>query len=432
MLDDELQAVLDQRRQAHRYRERLTVEPFASASTSAQDASLQANSLEGTAPQTQIMADGKAYLGFCSNDYLGLASHPDIIASLQDCAAKVGVGSTASHLVCGHSPYHHKLERELAAHTGRERALLFSTCYMANLGVVAALAGRGDTVFEDRLNHASLIDAGLLSRAALKRFRHNDCGHLAELLPNASGRKLVVVDGVFSMDGDIAPLPEIAALCKEHDAILMVDDAHGFGVLGRHGGGCAEHFNLSPTDIPILVGALGKAFGTFGAFVAGSNALIETLIQFARPYIYTTAMPPALAAATSTSLALLKEESWRRDNLQQRIAQFRAGAKHLGLSTVDSNTPIQPVLLGDDTLVLEVAAQLKKNHILVGAIRPPTVPEGTARLRITFSAAHSEKNVEQLLQALDQAIPVSARTRLAASSIAPSIAVRTNTAATHD
>jgi 8-amino-7-oxononanoate synthase len=419
VLDDELQAVLDQRKQAHRYRERLTVEQLAYSS-------------DDTAPQTQIIADGRVYLGFCSNDYLGLASHPDIIASLQDCAAKVGVGSTASHLVCGHSTYHHKLELELASHTGRERALLFSTCYMANLGVVAALAGRGDTVFEDRLNHASLIDAGLLSRAALKRFRHNDCDHLAELLRSASGRKLVVVDGVFSMDGDIAPLPDIAVLCKEHDAILMVDDAHGFGVLGKHGGGCAEHFSLSPTEVPILVGALGKAFGTFGAFVAGSNALIETLIQFARPYIYTTAMPPALAAATSTSLKLLKEECWRRDNLQQRITQFRAGAKRLGLSTVDSNTPIQPVLLGGDALVLEVAAQLKKNHILVGAIRPPTVPEGTARLRITFSAAHSEKNVEQLLQALDQAIPASARIKSRVPSAAPSIAARTHTAATHD
>ena len=234
------------------------------------------------------------------------------------------------------------------------------------------------------------------------------------------------------MDGDIAPLPDIAVLCKEHDAILMVDDAHGFGVLGKHGGGCAEHFSLSPTEVPILVGALGKAFGTFGAFVAGSNALIETLIQFARPYIYTTAMPPALAAATSTSLKLLKEECWRRDNLQQRITQFRAGAKRLGLSTADSNTPIQPVLLGDDALVLEVAAQLKKNHILVGAIRPPTVPEGTARLRITFSAAHSEKNVEQLLQALDQAIPASARIKSRVPSAAPSIAARTNNAATHD
>jgi 8-amino-7-oxononanoate synthase len=418
VLDDELQAVLDQRKHAHRYRQRLTVEPLLGDDVLSQSA----------AGQTQIMADGKVYLGFCSNDYLGLASHPDLIAALQDCAAKVGVGSTASHLVCGHSHYHHKLELELAAHTGRERVLLFSTCYMANLGVVAALAGRGDSVFEDRLNHASLIDAGLLSRAQLKRFRHNDCDHLDNLLVGGTGRKLVVVDGVFSMDGDIAPLPELALVCKAHDAILMVDDAHGFGVLGKRGGGCAEHFNLSPTQVPILVGALGKAFGTFGAFVAGSNALIETLIQFARPYIYTTAMPPAIAAATSTSLALLSKESWRRDNLQQRIAQFRAGAKRLGLSMVDSTTPIQPVLLGDDALVLKVAAQLKQNYILVGAIRPPTVPEGTSRLRITFSAAHSLQDVEQLLAALDEAIPLSARTR---SSSASMVDARCN-ATSHD
>jgi 8-amino-7-oxononanoate synthase len=199
-------------------------------------------------------------------------------------------------------------------------------------------------------------------------------------------------------------------------------------VLGKRGGGCAEHFNLSPTQVPILVGALGKAFGTFGAFVAGSNALIETLIQFARPYIYTTAMPPAIAAATSTSLALLSKESWRRDNLQQRIAQFRAGAKRLGLSMVDSTTPIQPVLLGDDALVLKVAAQLKQNYILVGAIRPPTVPEGTSRLRITFSAAHSLQDVEQLLAALDEAIPLSARTR---SSSASMVDARCN-ATSHD
>jgi 8-amino-7-oxononanoate synthase len=434
-LDDELQAILDQRKQAHRYRERLTVVPCSSDSFA-----LSQHKGQHEDQSTQITANGKTYLGFCSNDYLGLANHPNLIASLQDCAAKVGVGSTASHLVYGHSNYHHQLELELAQHTGRERALLFSTCYMANLGVVAALAGRGDSVFEDRLNHASLIDAGLLSRAHLKRFRHNDCDHLASLLAKASGRKLVVVDGVFSMDGDIAPLPELVELCQQQGAILMVDDAHGFGVLGKRGGGCAEHFNLSQSQLPILVGALGKAFGTFGAFVAGSNALIETLIQFARPYIYTTAMPPALAAATSASLKLLQQESWRRDNLQHRIAQFRAGAKQLGLSMVDSHTPIQPVLLGDDALVLEVAAKLKQSHILVGAIRPPTVPEGTSRLRITFSAAHTIKNVEQLLVALDEAIPLSARASHLAKSQSPSKVQPTdlptkdprNTAITHD
>ena len=280
---------------------------------------------------------------------------------------------------------------------------------MANLGVVAALTGRGDTVFEDRLNHASLIDAGLLSRAKFKRFHHNDCEHLEKQLATASGRKLVVVDGVFSMDGDLAPLPDLVAVCERYQAHLMIDDAHGFGVLGERGGGCAEHFSLSQQELPILVGTLGKAFGTFGAFVAGSHALIETLIQFARPYIYTTALPPAIAAASLTSLSLLKTETWRRDNLRERIQQFRHGALALGLPLMESATPIQPVLLGDDALVLAVAEKLKEQGILIGAIRPPTVPEGTARLRITFCADHSGEEVAQLLACLDRAIPINSR-----------------------
>ena len=383
-LDQELQGVLAQRQQQHRYRSRLTI---------------------ASAQQVHLQSQGRCYLSFCSNDYLGLANHPEVIAQLQRTAAEVGVGSGASHLVSGHNAYHHQLEEALADFTGRPRALLFSTGYMANLGVIAALVGRGDSLFQDRLNHASLIDAGLLSRAKGYRFHHGNTQQLQQQLQGACGRKLVAVDGVFSMDGDIAPLPELVKLCQQHQAHLMVDDAHGFGVLGPQGGGCAEHFQLSTAELPILIGTLGKAFGTFGAFVAGSHTLIETLIQLARPYIYTTALPPAVAAATLTSLKLLQQGQPRREHLQQRIAQFRQGAKQLGLPLMDSITPIQPLVLGQDTLVIKVAEQLKQDGILIGAIRPPTVPEGSARLRITLSAEHSPSEVNQLLETLKKAIP---------------------------
>jgi len=288
--------------------------------------------------------------------------------------------------------------------------LLFSTGYMANLGVITALLGRGDTVFEDRLNHASLIDAGVLSRAKFKRFAHSNVPQLQRSLQQAGdGRRLVVVDGVFSMDGDLAPLPELAASCQAHGAHLMIDDAHGFGIIGKHGGGCAEHFQLSTEELPIIVGTLGKAFGTFGAFVAGSDALIETLIQFSRSYIYTTALPPSVAAATRTSLQLLKTESWRRDRLDSLIAQFRLGARQLKLPLMDSFTPIQPLLLGDEKTALDVSQALRAHGILVGAIRPPTVPVGASRLRITLCANHNAEHVAQLLYALDRTVPDAVR-----------------------
>jgi 8-amino-7-oxononanoate synthase len=382
--DEELSLALAQRQAQQRYRQR-------SVSSSPQDA--------------HVIVNGESYLAFCSNDYLGLANHPDVIASLQQAASHSGVGSGASHLVQGHTQYHHQLEEALASFTGRERALLFSTGYMANMGVVSALVGRGDSVYEDRLNHASLIDAGLLSRAKVTRYRHNDLEQLEGLLAkDKSRRKLVLVDGVFSMDGDLAPLSELAELCTRYQAQLMVDDAHGFGVLGEHGGGCAEHFGLSANELPILMGTLGKSFGTFGAFVAGSEALIETLIQFARTYIYTTALPPAIAAATHTSLALLQHDSHRRAALKHIICYFREGAQALGLPLMTSLTPIQPILLGEDKRVMQVAEHLRIAGILVGAIRPPTVPEGTGRLRITFNANHSESDVDRLLQALSTTI----------------------------
>lgn len=354
-----------------------------------------------TAQTPQVTVNGKPYTAFCSNDYLGLANHPDVIASFQQAAKKFGVGSGASHLVNGHSSEHHALEEELAAFCGRARALLFSTGYMANMGAITALVGQHDAVFEDRLNHASLLDAGLLSGARFQRFRHNDLDNLAQRLEKSTAqRKLVVVDGVFSMDGDCAPLPQLAELAEQHNAWLMVDDAHGFGCLGENGGGSAEHFGLTQSQLPILMGTLGKAFGTFGAFIAGSETLIETLIQFARPYIYTTAMPPAVAAATRTSLRLLQSEDWRREHLQQLIARFRNGASRSGLQLMRSNSPIQPIILGSEARVLAFAEQLAARGFLVVAIRPPTVAVGSARLRVTLSAEHSLEQVDALLGAL--------------------------------
>lgn len=353
----------------------------------------------------EVSLGGRRYLNFSSNDYLGLANHPQVIKALVDGAQQWGVGSGAAHLITGHSVPHHALEEELADFTGRPRALLFSTGYMANLGTVSALLGRGDTVFEDRLNHASLIDAGILSRARLQRYHHADATDLlTRLQSHQRGNKLVVTDGVFSMDGDLAPLPRLAATCQHADAWLMVDDAHGLGTIGAEGRGCLEHFMLDATSVPILVGTLGKAFGTFGAFVAGSEALIESLIQQARSYIYTTALPPAVAEATRASLRLVKTENWRREKLQALVQRFRQGASELGLPLMPSFTPIQPLLVGDATQALRISRHLREQGFLISAIRPPTVPVGTARLRITFSAAHEEQHVDRLLTALETGI----------------------------
>jgi 8-amino-7-oxononanoate synthase len=381
-LDQQLAPALAERQQQARYRQRRLLQ----------------------SPQTPgVQLDGRDYLAFCSNDYLGLANHPQVVAAFRKAAEHYGVGSGASHLVNGHSAEHHALEEELAAFTGRDRALLFSTGYMANLGVISTLVGQGDGVFEDRLNHASLLDGGLLSGARFQRFLHNDLDNLRKRLQRTDvERKLVVVDGVFSMDGDMAPLPQLARLCAEENAWLMVDDAHGFGCFGETGGGSAQHFGLDQQQLPVLMGTLGKAFGTFGAFVAGSHTLVETLINFARPYIYTTALPPAVAAATRASLRLLQEESWRRQHLQELISRLRNGAAQLDLPLMDSLSPIQPLLLGDDARALAFSRKLEERGLLVTAIRPPTVPEGSARLRITLSASHSLEDVDLLLDALGQ------------------------------
>ena len=354
----------------------------------------------------QVRVDGRELLAFCSNDYLGLANHPEVIQAMRDGAAQWGVGGGASHLVIGHSTPHHQLEEALAEFTGRPRALLFSTGYMANLAAVTALVGQGDTVLEDRLNHASLLDAGLLSGARFSRYLHNDAASLASRLEKATGNTLVVSDGVFSMDGDLADLPALCAEARRKQAWLMVDDAPGFGPLGATGGGIVEHYGLGIEEVPVLIGTLGKGFGTAGAFVAGSEELIETLIQFARPYIYTTSQPPAVACATLKSLQLLQTERWRREHLNRLIARFRSGAAEIGLRLMDSPTPIQPILVGDSERALRLSALLRERGLLVGAIRPPTVPAGSARLRVTLSAAHSAAQLEQLLDALAECWPL--------------------------
>jgi 8-amino-7-oxononanoate synthase len=348
----------------------------------------------------EVVVDGQPLLAFCSNDYLGLANHPEVIAAWRAGAERWGVGGGASHLVIGHSTPHHQLEEALAELTGRPRALLFSTGYMANLGALTALVGQGDTVLQDRLNHASLLDGGLLSGARFSRYLHNDAASLQSRLDKAAGNTLVVTDGVFSMDGDLADLPALAAAAQARDAWLMVDDAHGLGTLGRNGGGIVEHFGLGIDQVPVLIGTLGKACGTAGAFVAGSEELIETLVQFARPYIYTTSQPPALACATLKSLELLRREHWRREHLAALIRQFREGAQALGLGLMDSQTPIQPIIIGDSARAMHLSRLLRERGLLVTAIRPPTVPAGSARLRVTLSAAHSEAQVQLLLNAL--------------------------------
>ncbi|WP_434679292.1 8-amino-7-oxononanoate synthase [Pseudomonas sp. R1-18] len=379
-----LRARLDVRRDAQLYRQRPTLQ----------------------SPQgPQVVVDGQPLLAFCNNDYLGLANHPEVIGAWRDGAERWGVGGGASHLVIGHSTPHHELEEALAEFTGRPRALLFSNGYMANLGAVTALVGQGDTVLEDRLNHASLLDAGLLSGARFSRYLHNDVASLNSRLDKAVGDTLVVTDGVFSMDGDVADLPALARAAKARGAWLMVDDAHGFGPLGDTGAGIVEHCGLGLDDVPVLIGTLGKSFGTAGAFVAGSEELIETLIQFARPYIYTTSQPPALACATLKSLQLLRTEHWRREHLARLIQLFRSGAEQIGLQLMDSFTPIQPILIGDAGRALRLSQMLREKGLLVTAIRPPTVPAGGARLRVTLSAAHSEAQVQLLLDALAQCYP---------------------------
>ena len=355
---------------------------------------------------THVKVDGKPLLSFSSNDYLGLADHPQLLAALQTGTQQYGLGAGASHLVSGHFSAHDELEHALAEFVGKPAALLFSSGYLANLGAVQALVGRNDRIFADKLNHASLNDAMLLSRAQVHRYRHNDMAHLAQLLeqPN-SGRKLVITDAVFSMDGDLAPLPELLALCEQHDAWLLVDDAHGFGILGEQGRGSLFHHGDSTglaSPRIIYMATLGKAVGVSGAFIAAEQVVIDTLIQNARSYIYTTASPPALSCAVLASLRLVQKEEWRRTQLWKLVAQLRAGLTGLPWMLMHSDTPIQPLLVGDNNAAVALSEGLRARGIWVSAIRPPTVPQGTARLRISLSAAHSEQDVAQLISALHE------------------------------
>jgi len=352
-------------------------------------------------PQSaHIRVDGKDVLSFCSNDYLGLANHPALIAAMQQAAASAGAGCGASHLITGHHVLHDMLEQALASFTGLPAALCFSTGYMANLGVVAALMRRGDSIFADKLNHASLNDAAVLSRADLQRYRHNDLGHLAQLLEKSTAaRKLVVADAVFSMDGDIAPVPELLALCERHDAWLLLDDAHGFGVLGANGEGVLGHFGVQSPRI-IYMATLGKAAGVAGAFVAAEQVVIDYLLQHARTYIYTTASPPAQAAALLAALELIAADDTRRAHLQALIAYLQSRLQLERWSLMPSATAIQPVLVGSNHDALRLSEHLLTQGLLVPAIRPPTVPQGTARLRISLSAAHDFADVQRLIDAL--------------------------------
>jgi len=380
-LEKNLQSALQQRQTAGLYRQRQIVQ----------------------GPQSvQLKVDGESVLSFCSNDYLGLANDPRLIKAWQAAAEKFGVGAGASHLVTGHHQAHHDLELALASFMSTERALLFSTGYMANMAIAVSLLGRHDVIFEDKLNHASLIDSARLTRAKINRYPHNDTSKLLnELSQWGNEKKLIMTDGVFSMDGDQADLKTLTAIASEASAYLLIDDAHGIGVLGEQGRGSFSEAGLKIASNNLVMATLGKALGVFGAFVAGSEAMIETLIQHARSYIYTTALPPAVAATVQTSLSIVQAEDWRRQKLNELISQFKKGAAQLGLDLMPSTTPIQPILFGSAAAASAASQQLRDQGLLVTAIRPPTVPEGSARLRITFSAAHETEHVDRLLSALE-------------------------------
>ena len=350
-----------------------------------------------------LVADGQRLLSFASNDYLGLANHPELISALQNGASKAGVGGGASHLITGHHQFHHDAEQALASFVGLPAGLLFSTGYMANMGVVAALLGRNDAIFADKLNHASLNDAAVLARAALNRYAHQDLAQLEKMLAASNApRKLVIVDAVFSMDGDIAPVPELLSLCEKYDAYLLLDDAHGFGVLGEQGRGILNHFNMASPRI-IYMATLGKAAGVAGAFIAGDTTIIEYLIQSAKTYIYTTASPPALAAALVAAINVMQKDEARHQHLRELIVYFKENLSFKKWQLMPSDTAIQPIVVGSNEAAIGLSEYLLTRSILVPAIRPPTVPKNTARLRISLSAAHSFDDVKLLIQHLHEA-----------------------------
>jgi 8-amino-7-oxononanoate synthase len=359
-----------------------------------------------SAQGTRVIVDGRELVAFASNDYLGLANHPDVVAAARDGAARWGVGAGASHLVCGHFAPHAALEADLAAFVrpcAGATALTFSSGYLANLAILTALAGRDDAIFADRSNHACLNDGALLSRAEFVRYPHADVAALERrLAASTARRKLIATDAVFSMEGDVAPLPALAALADAHDAWLVVDDAHGFGVLGttsERGRGTLAHFGLESERI-VYMGTLGKAAGVAGAFAAAHPAVVDTLIETARPYLFTTGVPPLLVEALRASLRIIRDDVRRHAHLEALIARFRARMRELPLQLLDSRTAIQPVIIGDNAAAVALADALWQRGFWVPAIRPPTVPKGTARLRISLSAAHSTGDVDALVDAL--------------------------------
>ena len=350
---------------------------------------------------TAVRIEDRDLINFCSNDYLGLANHPDIIAAFKVGADKFGVGSSASSLVSGRSILHQQLEEKLVDKTGREAALIFPSGYMANLAVATTFTGRTDAVFFDRLAHASLVDGARLSGAKRYRYQHVDPDSLDSILIKSDANtKLVLTDAVFSMDGDKAPIKTLAKVCKQNNAVIAVDDAHGFGVLGKTGGGLLEECEIRPDQVPILMATFGKALGTAGAFVAADQAIIEMLIQFARSYIYSTAQAPALAGATLAAIEIIEKETWRKEKLSALIKRFRSGAEALGLNLLPSETAIQPLIIGDSEDASRISKELLNNGFLIAAIRSPTVPAGSARLRITLTADHSEEQLDRLLATL--------------------------------
>lgn len=380
--DQWLQTRLQQQREADRWR--------------------QLNSLQ-SAQSSRVQVDGKSLINFSSNDYLSLANHPQVVNAFKQGLDKFGCGSGASHLICGHSEAHDRLQQALANWLGYESITLFSSGYMANTAMLHTLLGEEDVIVQDKLNHASLIDAALSSKARHKRFRHCDRDSLQQQLSFSARFRAIVTDGVFSMDGDIAPLADYASLIEKHrNALLMVDDAHGLGVIGSTGAGTREHFQLGSEQVHVTMGTLGKALGTAGAFIAGDAVIGETLRQFARPYIYTTAMPPAVAWATVSSIQLAQQQDGPRASLQRNIKLFKALATDLKLPLMPSNTAIQPLVIGDEKSCMACGDFLKQHGFWVGTIRPPTVPQGTARLRITLNASHQKDDVEQLVSLIEQ------------------------------
>ncbi|MGV8961429.1 MAG: 8-amino-7-oxononanoate synthase [Stenotrophomonas sp.] len=353
----------------------------------------------------RLEVDGQWLTGFCSNDYLGLAQQFEVVAALQDAASREGTGAGASHLVCGHHALHEALEREMADWLGYPRALLFGSGFAANLAVQQALLSEdNDVCVQDRLNHASLLDASRLAGCRLRRYPHLDSeGAMRQLKHAPEGAAMLVTDGVFSMDGDIAPLRSLSLVARMQQALFYVDDAHGVGVVGEHGRGCVADAGLGVNEVPLQLATLGKALGSQGAVVLGEAALIQHLAETARPYIYTTALPPAQAAAALAAVKLARRDHWRRQKLTELVALFRDGARRVGLELMPSDTPIQPLLCGDESTVMALSAALEASGFLVSAIRPPTVPEGKARLRVTLSALHTPEQVNALVDAIARA-----------------------------